>query len=108
MWKKFSRQPSPIQIMRDQTQSENMEYFNYLGSKILNDARCIWEIKSRTAMAKAAFNRKKTFFSSKLNLNQRKQPMKCHIWSTDLCGAEAGTVWEVVRKCLESFEMWRW
>jgi len=36
---------------------------------ILNDARCIREIKSRTAMAKAAFNRKKTFFSSKLNLN---------------------------------------
>jgi len=69
MWKKFSRQQSPVQIKRDQTQSENMEYFNYLGSMILNDARCIWEIKSRTAMAKAAFYRKKIFFSSKLKLN---------------------------------------
>jgi hypothetical protein len=64
MWKKFSRQPSPMQIMRDQTQSGNVEY---LGSMITNDARCSREIKSRTAMAKAAFSRKKTFLTDKLN-----------------------------------------
>jgi len=34
--------------------------------------------------------------------------VKCHIWGTALCGVETGTVWEVVRKCLESFEMWHW
>jgi hypothetical protein len=88
---KSSRQPSPLQIMRDQTQSENVEYFNYLGSGILNGARCIWEIKSRTTTAKVAFNRK-TFFSSKLNLNLRRKLLKCHIWGTALCGAENWTV----------------
>jgi hypothetical protein len=40
---------------------ENMEYFNYLGNMIINDARCACEIKFRIAMAKPAFNRKKTF-----------------------------------------------
>jgi hypothetical protein len=52
------RQPNPIKIMIDQKQLENVEFFNYLGSMITNDAR---EIKSRIAMAKAAFNNK-TFY----------------------------------------------
>jgi hypothetical protein len=55
---RISRQPSPIKIMIDQKQSENVEYFNYLGSMITNDARCTREIKSRIAMAKATFNKK--------------------------------------------------
>jgi hypothetical protein len=46
--------------MIDQKQPENKEYFNYLGSMVTNDARCTSAIKSRIAMAKAAFN-KKTF-----------------------------------------------
>jgi len=33
---------------------------------ITNDARCNYEIKSRIAMAKAAFNKKKTLSTSKL------------------------------------------
>jgi hypothetical protein len=37
-----------------------VEEFNYLGSMITNDARCTREIKARIAMAKAAFNKKKT------------------------------------------------
>jgi hypothetical protein len=88
--------------------SENVEYFSYLGSMILNNTRRMWEIKCRTAMAKAAFNRKKTFFRSKLNLNLRKKPVKCHIWSIALCSAETWTFQKVVRKCLEGFEMWCW
>jgi hypothetical protein len=64
---RISRQPSRIKIMTDQKQLENVEYFNYLDSMITNDARCTREIKSRIAMAKAAFNKKKTLFTSKLD-----------------------------------------
>jgi len=44
MWKKtkvmrISRQPSPIQIITDQKQVQNVECFNYLGSTKTNDAR---------------------------------------------------------------------
>jgi hypothetical protein len=69
---RISRQSSPIKIMIDQKQLENVEYFNYLGSMITNDARCTREIKSRIAMTKAAFNKKKTLVTSKLNLYLRK------------------------------------
>ena len=64
-----------------------MEYFNYLGSMITNDARWEREVKSRIAIAKAAF-RKKIFFCGKLDLNLNKNLVKCYIWSKELCGAE--------------------
>ena len=54
--------------MTDQKQLENVEYFNYLGTTVRNNARCTRDIKSRIAMAKAAINRKKkTLFTSKLD-----------------------------------------
>jgi hypothetical protein len=43
-------------------------------------------------MAKAAFNKKKTLFTSKLDLNLRKNLIKCYIWSIALYGAETWTV----------------
>jgi hypothetical protein len=74
---RISRQPSPLQIMTDQKQLENVKYLNYLSSMITNDARCTREIKSRTATAKAACN-KKNLFTSKLNLYLRKKVVKCY------------------------------
>jgi hypothetical protein len=32
-------------------------------------------------MARAAFNRKKALLTSKLDVNLRKKPAKCYIWS---------------------------
>jgi hypothetical protein len=69
---RISRPLFPIQIMIDQ-KLENVEYFNCLGSMITNDARCTREIKFRTDMVKAAFNKKKALFTSKLELNLRKK-----------------------------------
>ena len=43
-------------------------------------------------MAKAAFNKKKTLFTSKLDLNLRKKLVKCYIWSMVLYGAETWTL----------------
>jgi hypothetical protein len=101
---RISRQPSPIKIMIDQKQLENVEYFNYLGSMITSDARCTREIKSRIAMAKAPFNKKKILFTSKLDLNLRKKLVKCYIWSITLYGAETWTLRKVDQKYPESFE----
>ena len=58
---RISMQPFPLQIMIDQKQLR----------LIRNDARCIHEIKSRIAMAKAAFNMKKNLFTRKLDSNLR-------------------------------------
>jgi hypothetical protein len=72
---------------------------------LTDEGRCTCEIKSRTAMAKAAFNRKKKLFTSKLHLNLRKKLVKCYIWSVTLYGAENWML-QVDQKQLESFEMW--
>jgi len=37
---RISRQPFAVWIMVDQKQLENVKYFNYLGSMLINDASC--------------------------------------------------------------------
>jgi hypothetical protein len=61
-------------------------------------------LKCGIAMAKAAFNKKRTLFTSTLNLELRKKLVKCYIWSIALYGAETWSLWAVNQKHLESFE----
>jgi hypothetical protein len=70
---------------------------------LTNDGRCTCEIESRIATAKAAFNKKKTLFTGKLDLNLRKKLVKCYIWSMALYGAETWTLRAADQKYLESF-----
>jgi len=51
-------------------------------------------------MAKAAFNKKRTLFTSTMDLELRKKRVKCYVWSLALYGAETWT--------LESFDIWCW
>jgi len=80
-----------------------VEYFNYL-AKITKDARCTYEIKSRTSKAEVAF-RKKILFSSKLDLNLRKKLVQRYPCSIALYGAKTSTLQKVDHKYLESSEM---
>jgi hypothetical protein len=73
---------------------------------LTNDGRCTCEIKSRIAMAKAAFNKKRALFTSTLDLKMRKKLV--NTWSIALYGAETWTLRAVHRKHLESFDMWCW
>jgi hypothetical protein len=59
-------------------------------------------------MAKAAFNKKRTLFTSTLDLELRKKLAKCYVWRIALFGAETWTLRAVDQKHLESFEMWCW
>jgi hypothetical protein len=61
-----------------------MKYLNHLGGIITNNVRCICEIKSRISITKAAFNRKKVLFTSKLDLNLRKELVSA-IFRAQLC-----------------------
>jgi hypothetical protein len=63
--------PTPIQITIEYKQAENVEYFNYFCSLITNYARYEHEIKSSIVMTKAAFNKKRAVFTSKVELNLR-------------------------------------
>jgi hypothetical protein len=57
-------------------------------------------------MAKAAFKKKRYLFTSTLDLELRKNIVKCNIWSIALYGAETWTLRAVDQKHLECFEMW--
>jgi len=65
----ISRTPSIIQLTIDKKQPENVDYFNYLGSIVTNDASCTYEIKSWISRAKTAFNKKRALFARNLDVN---------------------------------------
>ena len=83
---RISRQPTPVTITVDQKQLENVKYFKYMDSMLTDDGRCTCEIKSRIAMAKAAFNKKKNLFTSKLRLNFEEE-------TSEVLRLEHGSVW---------------
>jgi hypothetical protein len=59
-------------------------------------------------MAKAAFNKNRTLFTSKMDLNLRKKLVKYCIWSTAVCGDGTWTPRAVDQKHVEIFKMWCW
>ena len=66
----------------------------------------VFEIKCKIAMAKAAVNKKRTLFTSTLDLELRKKLVKCYVWIIALYGAENWTLRAVDQKHVESFEIW--
>jgi hypothetical protein len=105
--KRIRTEPSLI-LIRYQKQLEKVGYFSYLERKVRNDGRCTREIKSRVAIAKAAFNKIDTLFTSKLDLDLGKKLVKRYIQNISLYGAETWTLRKVHHKYFESFKMWCW
>jgi hypothetical protein len=71
---------------------------------ITDDAKCKRGIKCRIVMAKTAFNKKRAFVTSKLDLNLRNELVKCYIWSIAVYGAQNWTLRKVDQKYLKNFE----
>jgi hypothetical protein len=71
--KRISRQLSPMKIMIDQKQLENVECLNYLGGMITNGIRCTREIKSRIAMEKNIIQQGKDYFHQQIGLKFKEE-----------------------------------
>ena len=56
------------------------------------------DIRSKIAMAKAAFGKKKALFTRKLGLNLKSKLLKCFICSIALYGAETWAIRKVDQK----------
>ena len=70
-------------IVMNGTVLEQVHTFNYLGSLITSDGRCINEIKRRMAQAKASFQNMKSILTNKhLSLGVRKSVLQCYIEPT--------------------------
>jgi hypothetical protein len=72
-----------------------------------NDERYTREIKSRISVEIAAFNNKKTLFTSKLDVNLRKTLVKRYIWSIAWRGAGNWTLRKGDHKIRENFKCTR-
>jgi hypothetical protein len=72
---------------------------------LINDERYTCENKSRMVMAKIAFNKNRALFTSKMNLELRKELVECSIRNIALYGAETWTLRAVDKKHLESSGM---
>jgi hypothetical protein len=86
---------------------EQVESFNYLGSLLTSDGRCIKEVKRRIGIAKSTFNSmKKVLTSREISMKVRIRVLKCYVWSTLFYGCESWVLTKELMKKLEATEMW--
>ena len=84
-----------------------MQSFIYLGSLFSSDARCEKEIRRRIGIAKSSFTyTNKVLTSRNIDMAVLIRVLKCYVWSTLLYGCEAWTLFSVMMKKLEAFEIW--
>jgi len=92
-----------------QTRLEQVKQYCYLGSMIEEGNRSLTEIKRRIAMAKQAFqNKKSVFVNSHISMQTRKKFLKTLVWSVLTYGCETWTLGKQERTKLEAAEMWFW
>lgn len=89
-------------------QLEQVERFKYLGSVIQSNGKSENEIKTRIAMAKTAFTRRKELLTKALDKRIKKRIIKMCIWSVALYASETWTMTQQDKKRLEALEMWIW
>src|SRR6476619_5767630 len=71
---------------------EQVSKFRYLGSIILEDGRCLDDVKTRIGMAKDAFNKRKELLTRSIRVDLRKRLVKTLVWSVVLYGCETWTM----------------
>ena len=95
-------------LVLDGKKIEQVKQFKYLGAWITEDGRSDVEVKTRIALAKEAFSRRKELLSRRMRLDLRKKIIKTVIWSVLLYGAETWILKKQQIKRIEAFEMWIW
>lgn len=106
--KKIRADDPKINIVINGEVVEQVQQFRYLGSLITEEGTCEAEIKSRIAMAKDAFNKRRELLTNRLSKELKKKIVKTLVWSVALYGSEAWTLRQDERRRLEAFEMWCW
>ena len=97
-----------VKIKVNNRELKEADQFKYLGSVLTRDSYCTREIKMRIVTNKEAFNRKISLLTSKLNIELRKELIRCYVWSIALYDSETWTLRKLEQKYLESFEMCCW
>ena len=87
--------------------TKQVSAFNYLGSTITEDARCMKEIKRRIVLAKSAFSKLNNILrNTSLSMRTRMQVLNCYVYLVLLYRSETWLITSDMKKHLESCEMW--
>ena len=97
-----------VDILIEGQKVEQVKKFKYLGAWITEDGRCEVDIRTRIAIAKDAFTKRKELLSRRMKLITKKRIIKTVIWSVLLYGAETWSLRKEDVRRLEAFEMWIW
>ena len=104
----IGRKPKKLDMRIKDESVELVDSFKYLGCHVSSNLNCCQEVMQKIAMAKEAFNRKRSIFCRPLEKELRKRLVKCFVWIVALYGAETLTLRRNEQKGLEAFEMWIW
>ena len=88
----IGRKSKKIDLRIKDESVEQVDSLKYLGCNISSNMNCCQEVKQRIAMAKEAFNRKRSIFCGPMEKELRKSLVKCFFWSVALHGAETWTL----------------
>ena len=97
-----------VNIKIDGKRIEQVSSFKYLGSVISEDGRCLLDVKTRIALAKVAFNKRKDLLSKGLSKKLKKRMVKVLIWPVVMYGCETWTLLQDEIDKLQALEMWIW
>ena len=88
---------------------EQVKNFKYLGSNISEDGYNLVDVKTRIALAKEVFNKRKEFLTKGgLSRTLKKRMAKVLVWPVVLYGCETWTLIGEEINRLEALEMWLW
>ena len=86
---------------------EQVKKFKYLGQWITDDGRCQCQTKIRLEIGNSTFMKMTDVLTSrKLNLEIRKQLVRCYVLSTLLYASESWTLNKQMENKINAFEMW--
>jgi hypothetical protein len=97
-----------VNIMVDGQSVEQVVKFKYLGSMLSDDGKCMTDIKTRIALAKEAFNKRRELLVRRMSKRVKKKIVKCLIWPVVLYGCETWSMGKIEKDKMSAFEMWVW
>src|SRR6267154_1448548 len=97
-----------VNITVDGQRIEQVTSFKYLGSIITEDGRSDVDVKSRIAMAKDAFNKRKELLTKGLSRTLKKRMVKVLVRPVVLYGCETWTLLQDEINRLQALVMWLW
>ena len=77
---RVSRSNESLQIKVNNKELKEVDHFKYLGSVLTKDGYCTREIQMKIVIAKEAFNRNMSLLTSKLNIELKKNLVRCYVW----------------------------